>query len=318
MGATGERQLHFKLGVNVVGVTDPDSVIFGALDTDIIAQPKNTPFHVRIQVINVAKTTSTPWQLYYNTISSVSGSIPVTTSTSVVKIVDDPNIADATATDVSDTVFDSSGTYTWINGLFIDESDETPSFLLGETRYTDFQFNIQFDDTAVAGQDYHFFIMKNDVQLSDGYSQLPTVTIADDDPESTIIYDNGLVQVDIYILEDEIDDTDYIRIYEVDTDVNPSDEVITNSVLTLKSGAPVFDVTDPSTDDYYRFSGTIRLDINDQPGTKTYYYIIYDELGNEGTISDEFEVLVCLVPRTVALSNPVVATSTLTFDLGFK
>lgn len=137
-------------------------------------------------------------------------------------------------------------------------------------------------------------------------------------PESTIIYDNGLIGVNIYILEDEIDATDYIRIYEVDTDINPSDEVITNSVLTIKSNGATEDINNPSTEAYYLFTGTIRLDVDDLPGTKTYYYIIYDKLGNEGTISDEFEVLVCLVPRTVSLSNPVVDSSTLTFDLGFK
>ena len=177
MGAPDIHQCHYKFGVNDGPTVDPDSVNFGALDTNLTNQAINTPIHIRIQMYNDgANTGNDNWQLYYDTDNTPATAIQVTTISAVVKFVNDANIADATATDNSTVVFDESPARNWKNGYFIDESDETPVFILDADEYIDLQFNIQFDDLAIGSSIYYFYIRRDDTVLN-SYDSIPTVTI---------------------------------------------------------------------------------------------------------------------------------------------
>ena len=189
MGVPDITQCHYKFGVNDGLVADPDSVNFGALDNNLTNQAIDTPIHIRIQMYNNGGNTGNDnWQLYYDTDNTPAIAIQVTTISNVVSIVDDTDIADATATDGSTVVFDESGSYTWRNGYFIDESDETPAFILEADQYTDLQWNIQFDDLAVGGTTYYFYLRENDTVL-DSYNSIPSIII---ETESLSIYSSGL------------------------------------------------------------------------------------------------------------------------------
>ena len=192
MGAQNIIQCHYKFGVNDGPTADPDNVNFGALDANLTDQVVDTSIHIRIQVYNRGGNTDLKtWQLYYSTDAIPAIAIQVTTSSAVVKIIDDANIADATVTDNSTIVFDElndGGGYAWQNGYFIDESDYIPKFQLLGNQYTDFQFNIQFDDLAVGSTTYYFFLRENDTVLNN-YNIVPSVAI-ETDPLS--VFDSGL------------------------------------------------------------------------------------------------------------------------------
>jgi len=173
-------QVHYKFGTNIGNVSDPDNITFGALDTSLTEQTPNEQIQLRIQVVNSgdADTSSYKWQLYYNTTNDSSDGGGATkinnTVSAAVHLVDDVKIANDTRTTTSNTVCDNSEFYTWENGYFADV-DEAPNFVLQHTHYTDFQFNIEFAQTA-KGNTYYFFLRYYEYEL-DGYSVAPAVAV---------------------------------------------------------------------------------------------------------------------------------------------
>ena len=173
-------QCHYRFGFNDSLTADPDNINFTSDDPsqlDLIDFTINTPVHLRIQTYNDAKVAGLlPFQLYYNTSNNPATAIQVTTSSSVVSIVDDPYIADATITDDYSVIYDETDDYIWDDGYFIDASDETPALNFFASNYIDFQFNIQFDDSVIGGTTYYFFLRRNSVVL-DTYNAVPSITI---------------------------------------------------------------------------------------------------------------------------------------------
>ncbi len=169
-------QCHYKFGYND-GEIDPDDINFFGEGVNISGGFIGNPIQLRIQVFNTATITAgNNWQLYYDTDNTPATATQVSTASSVVKIINDTDIADGTATDDSIAVFDETPTYTWQNGKYIDQSNETAVLALGENFYTDFQFNIQFDSNAEEGQTYYFFLRMNDSTI-DTYSSVPELVI---------------------------------------------------------------------------------------------------------------------------------------------
>lgn len=169
-------QSHYKFGVNSASSADPDSVVFGGLDTTIV-QPIDTPLHIRIQTYNPSSPfADINWSLYYHTSDVPASATKVLTTGTIVKITDDVAIANEAITDVKETVFDWSGTYTWQNGIFVDTATDTSNFTFNTTAFTDIQFNIEFGSTAVAGQAYYFYLRQDDLVLGT-YTNVPVVTV---------------------------------------------------------------------------------------------------------------------------------------------
>ena len=159
--APSTRQVGYRFGDDS-GTTDPDTQIFDASD-DIPrtnqAKGAGNQFFVRFKIANVGDAdTDGVFTLRYDTDNTPSTGIQVTTATSVVRIVDDPgsNIADATVCN-TEVLSPYKGDFL-PTGQYIDASNSTGKILLSLNSNIELMFCIEFQNDAVDGQDYFFFI----------------------------------------------------------------------------------------------------------------------------------------------------------------
>ena len=172
------EQVHWKIGDN--DNADPDGCTFDALDTTRTGQAKSSPFMVRLQITNDGDPAlNSIFQLYYNDSDTTTGAVQVGAAldgnVKVDSVLGEPT--DQAVTDVSSTVFDNTGSFTWQNGRYDEIDAATEKLLLAENYYTDFQFCVQFTADAANETTYYFFMYEGGVPIQ-GYNSSAKVTTA--------------------------------------------------------------------------------------------------------------------------------------------
>lgn len=170
------KQVHYKIGNN--DNADPDSCSFDTLDTRRGTQPLETPFMVRIQLINAGDGSDrAEVDLYYNDTNNVGTAVQVGVALNGSVQIDsaDGLPADGVATNVDDVVFDNTGLWNWQNGIYDDQDGSVGKYELLGIGYTDLQFCVQFTDLAQDGITYYFYIKVGSTVI-DTYTKVAQVT----------------------------------------------------------------------------------------------------------------------------------------------
>jgi hypothetical protein len=180
MGATVLHQTSFRIGTpgNNADPDDTGTHSWDNADTNRANQAKETPFFVRLQVTeqNSNSAAAATWQLYFDTDNNPAGATKATTTSNVVRVVDDTDsaIADQATTDAR---LCADPGVTREDGLYTDDSDETGKSDISQNQYTEFMWCVQFQADAGDSTDYYFFLERSDSTL-DSYDSIPKVTTA--------------------------------------------------------------------------------------------------------------------------------------------
>jgi hypothetical protein len=165
---------------------DPDSCTFDSENSHRTAQPKSTAFHIRIQVAEDGGNNAGNynWSLWYDKDNTPSTATQVTTTSAEVQLVASTGGANLDDDDACDTRKCSAQAETWMNGLYIETSDETGKQDLDANYYSEHQFCLQL--LAAASGKYYFFLRGEGAVLNGTHDNVPEVTAAVSDENANV------------------------------------------------------------------------------------------------------------------------------------
>ena len=178
-GAAQHEQFGFRICTAPGDNADPDNVgdhTWAATNTDVNGIEKETPFFVRLGILNsVAGSADATWNFTYRaTADDSSDTTALTTTSNVVRIVNDPEnaITDGAVTD-DNLIADAHSE----DGAYIDASDVTAKLDLAQNAWMEIQVCLQFQSDASHSTDYFFYAQRFGSEL-DTYDEVPKITTA--------------------------------------------------------------------------------------------------------------------------------------------
>lgn len=179
-GTAGLEQCGFRFCTGPGNNADPDDVkthVWANENTDITNVSKETPFFVRLAIKeqNSNNSAEAVYTFYYNTVDDESTATQITTTSNVVRIVDDPEGAIADDTDTNDALITIA--LTREDGKYVDASNGTSKLDLTQNQYMEIQVCVQFQSDAGDSTDYYFYAYRAGSELLT-YSSVPKATTA--------------------------------------------------------------------------------------------------------------------------------------------
>lgn len=146
-------------------------------NTDVTDIAKKAPFFVRFAIAeeDVGNSGSEAYSFYYNTEDNAATATQITTTSNVVRTVNDPEdaIDNKAATDVALITVAKSRE----NGQYVDATDTTDALDLTKNYCMEIQVCVQFQSDAGNETDYYFYARRAGAVL-DNYTEVPKVTTA--------------------------------------------------------------------------------------------------------------------------------------------
>lgn len=175
-------QEGFRICTSPGNNSDPDDTtdhVWANENIDVTGIAKESPIFMRFSIAegNVDNSGAEAYSFYYNTTDDPDTATQITTTSNVVRIVNDPYNVIANEASCNTELISSAKTFE-AAGHYIDSANETSGIGFTQNYHMEIQACIQFQSDAGDGTDYYFYARRLGRELG-SHTEVPKVTTAE-------------------------------------------------------------------------------------------------------------------------------------------